>query len=329
MQASGWTLKATRAQRSPRARPYPARSSPMRLQARPATARKAIEAAHTAFLAWRNVPAPKRGELVRLLGEELRANKEALGRLVSIEVGKILSEGLGEVQEMIDICDFAVGLSRQLHGLTIATERPEHRMMETWHPPRRHRHHLGLQLPRGRVVVERGAGPCRAAMPASGSRPRRRPSPPSPPRRCSSAQRGGSQADGGTVPQGLSSRHHRRARHGRGARRSSARAAGLGHRLDGDGPGHCAAARASDLRTPFWSSAATMPPSSALRPTSTWRSAPWPSPPWARRASAAPRCAACSCMRPSTRSFVAAPEEGLSARSRSAIRWRLARWSAR
>jgi aldehyde dehydrogenase (NAD+) len=99
-----------------------------------ATARKAIEAGHTAFLAWRNVPAPKRGELVRLLGEELRANKEALGRLVSIEVGKILSEGLGEVQEMIDICDFAVGLSRQLHGLTIATERPEHRMMETWHP---------------------------------------------------------------------------------------------------------------------------------------------------------------------------------------------------
>jgi len=98
------------------------------------TARKAIEAAHTAFLAWRNVPAPKRGELVRFLGEELRANKEALGRLVSIEVGKILSEGLGEVQEMIDICDFAVGLSRQLHGLTIATERPEHRMMETWHP---------------------------------------------------------------------------------------------------------------------------------------------------------------------------------------------------
>ena len=74
---------------------------------------------------------------MRLLGEELRAHKEALGRLVTIEVGKILSEGLGEVQEMIDICDFAVGLSRQLHGLTIATERPEHRMMETWHPLRR------------------------------------------------------------------------------------------------------------------------------------------------------------------------------------------------
>ncbi|MGL3210576.1 L-piperidine-6-carboxylate dehydrogenase [Bradyrhizobium sp. BR 1433] len=94
----------------------------------------AIEAAHVAFHAWRLVPAPKRGELVRLLGEELRANKEALGRLVSIEVGKVVSEGLGEVQEMIDVCDFAVGLSRQLYGLTIATERAEHRIMESWHP---------------------------------------------------------------------------------------------------------------------------------------------------------------------------------------------------
>ena len=94
----------------------------------------AIDAAHEAFQAWRLVPAPRRGELVRLLGEELRAAKADLGRLVSIEAGKITSEGLGEVQEMIDICDFAVGLSRQLYGLTIATERPGHRMMETWHP---------------------------------------------------------------------------------------------------------------------------------------------------------------------------------------------------
>ncbi|MBI1245623.1 MAG: aldehyde dehydrogenase family protein [Alphaproteobacteria bacterium] len=93
-----------------------------------------IAAAHQAFLEWRKVPAPHRGELVRLLGEELRAAKADLGRLVTIEAGKIVSEGLGEVQEMIDICDFAVGLSRQLHGLTIATERPNHRMMETWHP---------------------------------------------------------------------------------------------------------------------------------------------------------------------------------------------------
>ena len=97
-------------------------------------AKVAIDAAHAAFLEWRLVPAPKRGELIRLLGEELRAAKDDLGRLVSIEVGKIVSEGLGEVQEMIDICDFAVGLSRQLYGLTIATERAEHRMMETWHP---------------------------------------------------------------------------------------------------------------------------------------------------------------------------------------------------
>ena len=88
----------------------------------------------TAFRGWRDQPAPKRGELVRLFGEELRANKEALGRLVTLEAGKILQEGLGEVQEMIDICDFAVGLSRQLYGLTIASERPGHRMMETWHP---------------------------------------------------------------------------------------------------------------------------------------------------------------------------------------------------
>jgi len=97
-------------------------------------AKAAIDKAHEAFLAWRDVPAPKRGELIRLLGEELRAGKAALGRLVSVEVGKITSEGLGEVQEMIDICDFAVGLSRQLYGLTIATERSEHRMMESWHP---------------------------------------------------------------------------------------------------------------------------------------------------------------------------------------------------
>ncbi|WP_353152214.1 aldehyde dehydrogenase family protein [Pollutimonas bauzanensis] len=94
----------------------------------------AIDAAHQAYSVWRTVPAPRRGELIRLLGNELRANKQALGRLVSIETGKILAEGEGEVQEMIDICDFAVGLSRQLYGLTIASERPGHRMMETWHP---------------------------------------------------------------------------------------------------------------------------------------------------------------------------------------------------
>lgn len=93
-----------------------------------------IERAHRAFLAWRAVPAPKRGELVRLFGNELRAAREDLGRLVTLEAGKILSEGQGEVQEMIDICDYAVGLSRQLCGLTIASERPDHRLMENWHP---------------------------------------------------------------------------------------------------------------------------------------------------------------------------------------------------
>ncbi|CAA0091344.1 Succinate-semialdehyde dehydrogenase [NADP(+)] [Starkeya nomas] len=94
----------------------------------------AVDRSIAAFEAWRTVPAPRRGELVRLLGEELRAHKAELGRLVTLEAGKIVSEGLGEVQEMIDICDFAVGLSRQLYGLTIASERPGHRMMESWHP---------------------------------------------------------------------------------------------------------------------------------------------------------------------------------------------------
>ena len=93
-----------------------------------------IEAAHRAFLEWHKLPAPRRGELILAFAGVLRRNKEKLGRLVTIEAGKIVSEGLGEVQEMIDICIFAAGLSRQLHGLTIATERPNHRMMETWHP---------------------------------------------------------------------------------------------------------------------------------------------------------------------------------------------------
>ncbi|HYD79739.1 MAG TPA: aldehyde dehydrogenase family protein [Paucimonas sp.] len=100
----------------------------------PAQVTEKIGKAHDAFLKWRNIPAPRRGELIRLFGEELRKHKEALGKLVTLEAGKILQEGLGEVQEMIDICDFAVGLSRQLYGLTIASERPGHRMMETWHP---------------------------------------------------------------------------------------------------------------------------------------------------------------------------------------------------
>jgi aldehyde dehydrogenase (NAD+) len=94
----------------------------------------AVGRAEAAFAAWREVPAPRRGELVRLLGGELRHEKETLGALVTLEVGKIAREGLGEVQEMIDICDFAVGLSRQLYGRSIASERPGHRLTETWHP---------------------------------------------------------------------------------------------------------------------------------------------------------------------------------------------------
>ena len=100
----------------------------------PAAVTAQIETAAAAFRRWRDVPAPRRGELVRLLGDELRTAKDALGALVSLEAGKIREEGRGEVQEMIDICDFAVGLSRQLYGLTIASERPGHTMRETWHP---------------------------------------------------------------------------------------------------------------------------------------------------------------------------------------------------
>jgi aldehyde dehydrogenase (NAD+) len=104
------------------------------LQAEAADYEAVVAAATSAFQTWRMVPAPQRGEVVRQLGEELRAHKESLGRLVSLEAGKILSEGLGEVQEMIDICDFAVGLSRQLYGLAMHSERPQHRMYEQWHP---------------------------------------------------------------------------------------------------------------------------------------------------------------------------------------------------
>jgi len=96
--------------------------------------RRVVDRAHEAFLTWRMVPAPVRGEAIRKLGEALREKKAALGELVSLEAGKIRSEGLGEVQEMIDVCDFAVGLSRQLYGLTIASERANHRMLEQWHP---------------------------------------------------------------------------------------------------------------------------------------------------------------------------------------------------
>jgi aldehyde dehydrogenase (NAD+) len=103
-------------------------------QASAADYEQVVAAAEEAFLRWRMLPAPKRGEYVRLIGNGLRDKKEALGALVSLEMGKIRAEGEGEVQEMIDIADFAVGLSRQLYGLTMASERPRHRMFEQWHP---------------------------------------------------------------------------------------------------------------------------------------------------------------------------------------------------
>ena len=97
-------------------------------------AKAVIGKAADAFLAWRRVPAPRRGELIRLFGQELRASKDELAQIIALEVGKVWSEAVGEVQEMIDIADFAVGLSRQLYGVTLASERANHRMMETWHP---------------------------------------------------------------------------------------------------------------------------------------------------------------------------------------------------
>ncbi|MBK7471900.1 MAG: aldehyde dehydrogenase family protein [Betaproteobacteria bacterium] len=99
-----------------------------------AQAGAAIGRAAARFAGWRNLPAPRRGELVRAFGEEVRRHKEPLGRLITLETGKILQEGLGEVQEVVDICEFAVGLSRQLYGLTIASERADHKLLETWHP---------------------------------------------------------------------------------------------------------------------------------------------------------------------------------------------------
>jgi aldehyde dehydrogenase (NAD+) len=104
------------------------------LQAGPEDYERIADEAQRAFRSWRALPAPRRGEIMRLIGEELRAHRVALGKLVTLEMGKILPEGLGEVQEMIDICDFSVGLARQLYGLSMHSERPQHRMYEQWHP---------------------------------------------------------------------------------------------------------------------------------------------------------------------------------------------------
>ena len=140
-----------------------------------------------AFEHWRDVPAPQRATSCAGTARSLRTHKEALGTLVSLEAGKILSEGRGEVQEMIDICDFAVGLSRQLYGKTIASERPGHRLMELWHPIGADRRHHRVQLPGGGVVVEHGASAWCAATPSCGSRRRRRRSPPWPAPRSSAS----------------------------------------------------------------------------------------------------------------------------------------------
>ena len=117
----------------------------------------AISRAHDAFLKWRTTPAPVRGETVRQLGNALREAKNDLGQLVTMETGKIIAEGEGEVQEMIDICDFAVGQSRKLYGLTIQSERPSHRLMEQWHPLGVVGRDQRFQFSRCRLVVERRA----------------------------------------------------------------------------------------------------------------------------------------------------------------------------
>ena len=200
----------------------------------------ACERAQRAFLQWRCVPAPRRGELVRLIGEELRAAKEPLARLVTLEAGKIVQEGLGEVQEMIDICDYAVGLSRQLYGLTIASERPNHRMIEQWHP-------LGpvgvitafnfpvavwawnaaLALVCGDPVIWKPSEKtplCAAAVMALAKRALER---------------------FGDAPDGLLQVRPGRARGRRGAGRRSARGPAVGDRLDRDGPRRRPARRAA------------------------------------------------------------------------------------
>ena len=197
--------------------------------AAPSEANGAVEAAHAAFLEWRDVPAPKRGELVRLFGLELRANKAALGELVTLEAGKILSEGLGEVQEMIDICDFAAGLSRQLYGLTIASERPDHRMMETWHP-------LGVTgiISAFNFPVAVWAWNAALAL-VCGNACVWKPSEQTPLTALAAQalfeRAAAIPAEGGSAPDHLSP-HHRRPRGRRSLGREPARATGLGHRLD-------------------------------------------------------------------------------------------------
>ena len=234
-------------------------------EATPADYERAVRRAHEAFLKWRVTPAPMRGEIIRQLGNALRDAKHDLGRSSRSETGKIIAEGEGEVQEMIDICDFAVGLSRQLYGLTIACERPGHRMMEQWHP-------LGvvgiitrLQLPRRRLGLEHRAGRrlrrrhrLEALQPNAAHRHRHH----------SIAERV-CRANG--VDPAIFTLRHRRRRDGRrSAAQRPARPARLRHRLvrrwGAASPKSSAAASAA----PSSNSAATTPSSSRPAPTSTW-----------------------------------------------------------
>ena len=255
----------------------------------------AIGRAMEAFAQWRKVPAPRRGEFVRLIGEELRAHKADLGLLVTIEAGKVTSEGLGEVQEMIDICDYAVGLSRQLFGLTIATERPDHRMMETWHP-------IG---PCGVITAFNfpvAVWSWNAALAfVCGNPTIWKPSEKTPLTALAvQAVVERAAAKFGGIPEGIVGNPDRRPRCRRSPRRRSPRRPDLGDRLYRHGPAGRPAASPPASAAPSWNSAATTPPSSRPPPISTSPCAGSPSPRWARQASAAPPCAASSSMRAST-----------------------------
>ncbi len=204
---------------------------------------------------------------MRLFGLELRANKAALGELVTLETGKILSEGLGEVQEMIDICDFAVGLSRQLCGLTIASERPEHRMMETWHP-------LGVTGIVSAFNFPVAVWAWNAALALVCGNPCVwKPSEKTPLTALAAqalferaVQR--FRADGGSAPDRLSSVIIGGREAGEALAANRARAAGLGDRLDRHGPGHRAPFSPSASHARSWSLAATTAPSCVPRPIS-------------------------------------------------------------
>ena len=224
------------------------------------------------------------------------STKSALGLLVTLETGKLLQEGLGEVQEMIDICDFAVGLSRQLHGLTIASERPDHRMLETWHPLRGVRRDLGVQFSGRGVGLERGTRARvrqRGRVEAVGE---------------DAADRvGGARADAADardvrcVVRRRRSIGHRRPRDRREARRAPGCRARERDGVDRDGTRRRRGMRATVQANASWSSAATTRPSSRRAPTRISPRARSCSPRSARPASDARRCAGCSCTSRGTR----------------------------